>query len=74
MVPINLLNGGQSEKNSQKENDKFRDRIKKLSKHFAKFKDKMGCEPPNEQGVRFLSDGDDDLVKSGKGMAEELRN
>ena len=74
MVPIHLLNGGQSEKNSQKENDKFRDRIKKLSKHFAKFKDKMACEPPNEQGVRFLSDGDDDLVKSGKGMPEELRN
>ena len=74
MVPIHLLNGGQSEKNSQKENDKFRYRIKKLSKHFAKLKDKMACEPPNEQGVRFLSDGDDDLVKSGKGMPEELRN
>lgn len=74
MVPIHLLNGGQSEKNSQKENDKFRDRIKKLSKHFAKLKDTMACEPPNEQDVRFLSDGDDDLVKSGKGMPEELRN
>ena len=34
----------------------------------------MACEPPNEQGVRFLSDGDNDLVQAGKGMAEELRN
>ena len=65
---------GDKVKTRQKENDKFRDRIKRLSKHFANFKDKMACEPPNEQGVRFLSDGDDDLVKSGKGMPEELRN
>lgn len=65
---------GDKLKTREKENDKFRDRIKRLSKHFSNFKDKMACELPNEQGVRFLSDGDDDLVQSGKGMAEELRN
>ena len=29
--------------------------------------------PPNEQDVPFLSDGYDDLVKSGKGVSEELK-
>ena len=29
--------------------------------------------PPNEQDVQFLSDGYDDLVKSGKGVREELK-
>ena len=29
--------------------------------------------PPNEQDVQFLSDGDDDLVKSAKGVSEELK-
>ena len=28
--------------------------------------------PPNEQDVQFLSDGCDDLVKSGKGVSEGL--
>ena len=29
--------------------------------------------PPSEQDVQFLSDGDDDLVKSAKGVSEELK-
>ena len=29
--------------------------------------------PPNEQDVQFLSDGIDDLVKSAKGMSEEVK-
>ena len=29
--------------------------------------------PPNEQDVPFLSNGYDDLVKSGKGVSEELK-
>lgn len=29
--------------------------------------------PPNEQDVQFLSDGYDDLVKSGKGVSEVLK-
>ena len=29
--------------------------------------------PLNEQDVQFLSDGYDDLVKSGKGVSEELK-
>ena len=64
----------------------FWEEIRKLSKDFKNFKDKadekMSSEakaastsstPLNEQDVQFLSDGCDDLVKSGKGVSEELK-
>ena len=57
-----------------------------MSKDFKNFKDKIddkmiseantvstSSTPLNEQDVQFLSDGCDDLVKSGKGVSEELK-
>ena len=62
------------------------DEIRKLSKDFKNFKDKIGDKmtseakaastsstPPNEQDVQFLSDGYDDLVKSAKGVTEKFK-
>ena len=64
---------------------KFWDKIRKLSNDFKNFKDKIvekmtseakaastSSTPPNEQDVQFLSDGCDDLVKSGEGVIEGL--
>ena len=70
----------------QREIVKFWDEIRKLSKDFKNFKDKIvekmtseakaastSSTPPNEQDVQFLSDGYDDLVKSAKGVSEEFK-
>ena len=64
---------------------KFWDKIRKLSNDFKNFKDKIvekmtseakaastSFTHPNEQDVQFLSDGCDDLVKSGEGVIEGL--
>ena len=77
---------GDKVKSWQREIVKLWDEIRKLSKDFKNFKDKiveeMTCEakaasttstPPGEQDVQFLSDGDDDLVKSAKGVSEEFK-
>ena len=63
----------------------MRDEIRKLSKDFKNFKDKIvekmtseakavsTSTPLNEQDVQFLSDGYDDLVKSAKGVTQKLK-
>ena len=76
---------GDKVKSWQREIVKFWDEIRKLSKDFKNFKDKIvekmtseakaastSSTPPNEQDVQFLSDGCDDLVKSGEGVIEGL--
>ena len=77
---------GDKVKSWQREIVKLWDEIRKLSKDFKNFKDKIvekmtseakavstSSTPLNEQDVQFLSDGYDDLVKSGKGVSEELK-
>ena len=76
---------GDKVKSWQREISKLWDEIRKLSKDFKNFKDKIvekmtseakaastSSTPPNEQDVQFLSDGCDDLVKSGEGVIEGL--
>ena len=77
---------GDKVKSWQREVVKLWDKIRKLSKDFKNFKDKIddkmtseayaastSSTPLNEQDVQFLSDGYDDLVKSGKGVSEDLK-
>ena len=77
---------GDKVKSWQREIVKLWDEIRKLSKDFKNFKDKIGekmtseakavstSSPPlNEQDVQFLSDGYDDLVKSAKGVTQKLK-
>ena len=74
---------GDKVKSWQREIVKLWDEIRKLSKDFKNFKDKIvekmtseakavstSSTPLNEQDVQFLSDGYDDLVKSAKGVTQ----
>ena len=77
---------GDKVKSWQREIIKLWDEIRKLSKDFKNFKDKIvekmtseakavltSSSPLNEQDVQFLSDGYDDLVKSAKGVTQKLK-
>ena len=77
---------GDKVKSWQREIVKLWDEIRKLSKDFKNFKDKIvekmtseakavltSSTPLNEQDVQFLSDGYDDLVKSAKGVTQKLK-
>ena len=77
---------GDKVKSCQREIIKLWDEIRKLSKDFKNFKDKIvekmtseakaaltSSSPPNEPDVQFLSDGYDDLVKSAKGVTQKLK-
>ena len=77
---------GDKVKSCQREIIKLWDEIRKLSKDFKNFKDKIvekmtseakavltSSSPLNEQDVQFLSDGYDDLVKSAKGVTQKLK-
>ena len=77
---------GDKVKSWQREIVKLWDEIRKLSKDFKNFKDKIvekmtseakavstSSTPLNEQDVQFLSDGYDDLVKSAKGLTQKLK-